>query len=223
MLSATNNEPSTKKVFKIRRPKPTSLKREPMDKSSPVEREPMTVPRNTKKIVFRKVSSKNGKPKFEIVVAPIDGSTQEATKEIYSLPTKTVVETLPLSRSEQKKVNRDLYTALKRNKGANIAELIEKGGSISYLNFEGIVLAAEKGHLDVFKVLFEEIDYKTIIDSGLLADLYETAQDGFEESNDAKFKKLHDYLTSYIGKVPEKIENQNLRGMDDGDESFGFD
>ena len=117
------------------------------------------------------------------------------------------------TKGEQKKLNRALYQALKTNKPTQIQELVESGASFAYLNWEGLELAAERGHLAIFQTLFDNgLAQKCIIRA-----IMEATLDAADEYGK---QTLHRYLTNRLYEVPVSLTNLNLAGHEDGDEDY---
>jgi hypothetical protein len=114
---------------------------------------------------------------------------------------------LPKKKMGSKEVNKEIHQCLKKRNTEGLKAALKKGGSLAYYNFEGICRAAERGHMDIFQVVFEQVDYTELIDQELGEDLYETA---LEEGH----KKVAEYINSKRGNLKENLENANLSGMD---------
>jgi len=98
----------------------------------------------------------------------------------------------------QARLDKRLNLALVEGREGNIKDLIEKGGDISYENSGGLYEAAMNGHLNVFKVLFEEMDYRQLLDKGTVEDASIMA----EESNQCG---LMNYLADKVKLCPFQL------------------
>ena len=117
------------------------------------------------------------------------------------------------TKAEQKKLNRALYQALKTNKATKIKALVESGASFAYLNWEGLELAAERGHMRVFETLFDE----GLAQNYIIRAIMDATADAADEFGK---RELHRYLTNRLSEVPESLTNLNMAGHEDGDEDY---
>ena len=152
-------------------------------------------------VQFQKKVDSSGKVRFylkKIVVGEPQG--EKTKKDGEPQGEKSKKETLKLNKSIHKYIN--------SRKTKELKEALLNGGSLAYYNFEAIEEAAEGGHLDIFRVVFEtvDLDYTRLVNKGLGKDLYEAA---LEEGH----TKVAEYIDSKRGNLLTKIENQNLSGM----------
>ena len=136
------------------------------------------------KIQFQRITNESGKVRFILKRIP-----------------------LPKKKMGKKEVNKEIHQCLKKRNTEGLKAALKKGGSLAYYNFEGICRAAERGHMDVFQVVFEQVDYTQLIDQELGEDLYDTA---LEEGH----TRVAEYINSKRGNLKENLENANLSGMD---------
>ena len=129
-----------------------------------------------------------------------------STNNSTSLP-KVVTQKLP--KATQKRLNKALYNALKNNKPQKVVKNLLDGGSLAYANFDGLIEAAEKGHLRVFRAMFTSLDSTTFLDKY-------TIEMCMEEAEDMGHKILHGYLQRQLPFLRTKLSDQNLNGLDDG-------
>ena len=154
-----------------------------------------------KRIKFTKIVGKDGKIRFQIKKPT--PSTKPATQKKKQASFKPG--------QSKKQLNKFLHNSLKMGKTDGIVEAINSGASIAYLNFEAICEAAEFGHMDVFKVIFEQLPFQKLIDKDLATDLIESAEeDGHDD--------LASYISQFKDQLLDDIQDQNLNGMDDYDE-----
>ena len=118
---------------------------------------------------------------------------------------KTEVKTRTKCLSKQ---NKFIHKQLMAGKMAGLEEALQEGGSLAYFNYDGICNVAEKGKIEIFKMIFEKLDYTRLIDKALCTDLCETA---LEEGHET----LSIYLRSKFSNLKDAIENENLDGLDD--------
>jgi hypothetical protein len=104
-------------------------------------------------------------------------------------------------------LNKFIHKQLMGGKITGVEEALREGGSLAYCNFDGICSAAENGKIGIFKMIFEKLDYTKLIDMALGIDLCETAE---EEGH----KTLATYLRSKLENLLDRIENENLDGLD---------
>ena len=149
-----------------------------------IEDREKNIPAVSPKIQFQRITNESGKVRFIL-------------KRISS-PTKKMV---------KKELNKEIHHCLKKRNIEGLETALKQGGSLAYYNFEGICSAAERGHMDIFRVVFEQVDYTELIDQELGEDLYETA---LEEGH----KKVAEYINSKLCNLKENLENANLSGMD---------
>jgi len=123
---------------------------------------------------------------------------REARTTVANAGSKTTQELLLL--------NKKLHKLLRSGKKSGASELINQGASFAYFNFEGICQAAEDGNMDIFYDIFDNTDFAGLIDVDLGNDLMESA----EETGHTDLAEL---IGSYSEEFLEKIENQNLAGM----------
>jgi hypothetical protein len=161
--------------------------------STPMENQPGTKPKVAKKKITFRVMNKNTKKTSKV-------QTSGKTKQ-------------PLSQSEQKKKNRALYQALKNNRPKNIKILVQEGASFAYLNWEGLELAAEKGHLKVYKTLFDQ----ELVKNFIVRPIIKASIDCADEFG---HQKLVQYLKSKLQEVPVEIKDLNMNGHEDGDDNY---
>jgi len=110
--------------------------------------------------------------------------------------------------SKQKSLNKQLVTALKRNRSAKMKELLLEGAALAYENYDAITEAAEENHMSIFQTLFDEMDFTALLDKQLVADCADAAD---EFGHNA----LRDYLLGKVDSVPEELEDENFEGCDD--------
>ena len=140
------------------------------------------------KVILVKRLGGNGKMKYMLV------SKKEGSK-------KKVVKTCTT------KLNKFIHKQLMAGKVTGVEEALREGGSLAYFNFDGICSAAENGKIAIFQMIFEKLDYTRLIDKDLGIDLCETAA---EEGHHTLVK----YLRSKLENLLDKIENENLDGLD---------
>ena len=166
------------------------------------------------KVKFLKVVDKNGKVKFRIkpITSVAKKTTTTTTKPKTKPAKKNTGAKTPLKPGmNQKQLNKFLHNSLKMGKTDGIKEALERGASLAYFNFEGICEAAEFGHIEIFKIIFEQLPYQNLIDKDLGDDLIESAiEDGHDD--------LAEYIRQFSSNLLENIPEQNLNGMDDYDE-----
>ena len=131
---------------------------------------------------------------------------KKSKKSSSSLP-KVVTQKLP--KATQKRLNKALYKALDKNKPKQVVKNLLDGGSLAYANFEGLISAAEHGHLKVFRAMFTSLDSTTFLDKY-------TIEMCMEEAEEAGHTILCEYLQHQLPFLPTKLSNQNLNGLDDG-------
>lgn len=119
---------------------------------------------------------------------------------------KVVGNTEPKTNRELLGLNKKLHKLLKSGKKSGASELINEGASFAYFNFEGICQAAEDGNMDIFYDIFDNTDFLGLIDVDLGNDLMESAEENGHTD-------LAEVIRSYSEEFLEKIEKQNLAGM----------
>ncbi len=111
---------------------------------------------------------------------------------------------------ELRNLNRRLEKALKAGRAADAKKYIMEGAAISFLNYDGILCAAEDGKYKVIEMIFKELAYQNLIDNALLEEMImSTAPDMMNHT------KLHKFLLQYRGLCPITIKNKNLNGFID--------
>ena len=107
-------------------------------------------------------------------------------------------------------LNKKLQKAFKAGRSIDAKKYILEGASIAFLNYDGILSAAEEGKYKVIEMIFKELDYKTLIKNDILEEMImSTAPDLMNHT------KLHKFLLQYRGLCPNTIENENLNGFID--------
>ena len=110
------------------------------------------------------------------------------------------------TKNELLKLNKRLHTLLLGGKRKGASDILNKGGSFAYFNFEGICHAAETGNIDIFYDIFENSKYSNVIDIDLGKDLLDSA-------NDEGHTDLAELIKHYSANFVECIEDANLIGM----------
>jgi len=156
--------------------------------------------------IFLKIKAKpliteaRKKPVIKAIAnAETNGVTNAVTKT-----TKTTIE--PKTKRELLGLNKKLHKLLTSGKRSGASELINQGASFAYFNFEGICEAAEHGNIEIFYDIFDNTDFQERIDMDLGNDLMESAKENGHIN-------LFELIKHHSDKFLEKIENQNLAGM----------
>lgn len=139
------------------------------------------------------------KPKSDFVSKP-----NEVTQSSIKLPPNADYG------KEQRALNKKLEKALKSGRVNDTKKYINEGAAISFLNFDGILCAAEEGKYKVIEMVFTELDYKKLIARDIIDEMImSTGTDMMDHP------KLHKFLLEYRDLCPDTIENENLDGFID--------
>lgn len=148
---------------------------------------------------------------------------KKKTRFIFSKPTPVVVSSHSITKplvppvppaseygKELRALNRKLEKALKAGRATDAKKYIMEGAAVSFLNYDGILCAAEDGKYKVIEMVFKELAYQKLIDNEILEEMImSTAPDMMNHT------KLHKFLLQYRGLCPSTIENENLNGFID--------
>ena len=111
---------------------------------------------------------------------------------------------------EQRPINKKLEKALKAGRVADTKKYILEGAAISFLNFDGILCAAEDGKYKVIEMIFNDFDYTKLISIDIIDEMImSTAPDM------GNHKKLHEFLKKFRNSCLEIIDDENLIGFID--------
>jgi hypothetical protein len=112
--------------------------------------------------------------------------------------------------NEKRTLNKKLEKALKAGRVADTKKYILEGAAISFLNFDGILSAAEGGKYKVIEMIFTDLDYTKLIARDIIDEMImSTGTDMMDHP------KLHKFLLKYRDLCPDTIENENLDGFID--------
>jgi hypothetical protein len=103
-----------------------------------------------------------------------------------------------LTKKEQKALDKALEHALKYNHPKDLATLVKSGAKFGYANFDGLMLAAAKGYINIFQTMFDENLAQCYLNRAMI-------EDCIEEIDEAKPKKaaiLTRFLTNRMMEVP---------------------
>ena len=107
----------------------------------------------------------------------------------------------------QRRLNKRLNKLMLDGDASKVKDLVESGASLAYENHSGVYEAAMSGHMGVFRVFFEEMDFKQLFEQDLVEDAVVMA----EESGELD---VAEYLRSKIKECPVKIVDKNMNGFD---------
>ena len=166
----------------------------------------------TSKVKFMKRVDKNGTIKFVMTFHKVsstngNGLSPSGKKEKSPSGKKEKSPSGRKVKPPSKNLNKFIHKQLMRGKIEGVEDALREGGSLAYFNFDGICSAAENGNIAIFRMIFDKLDYKRLIDKSLGVDLCETAQ---EEGHNS----LAIYLRSKLENLLDTIENENLDGLD---------
>ena len=164
------------------------------------------------KVRFVKRIGSNGKTKYVMTFHKPSSSKAptKCTRNVtISNPSSTCSTQRPtkVQHTCSTQLNKFIHKQLMAGKVTGVEDALRKGGSLAYFNFDGICSAAENGKIAIFQMIFEKLDYTRLIDKALGVDLCETAE---EEGHNT----LATYLRGKLENLLDKIENENLDGLD---------